>query len=326
MRSPAFTSVLAHTLRSFAEHRRVLGYGDHTLLSHLAHFDRYLVVHGWMFPYLTRDVVEDWIASDGPLQPRSRAGRLQAMRLLGRFIAETHPETYVPGPAWGWCQNSGFRPHIYTPADVKALLAEAHCLTPVGSLRPHTYATLFGLLYCTGLRISEAIALRLADVDLDTNLLLVRESKFHKSRLLPLSPGVSNALRRYLEERAKRSCPRDPEAPLFVNERGGECAYPLVSDTFLFIARRVGVRGPAGTRGPRIHDFRHTFAVHRLLEWYRDGGDVQARLPLLTDYLGHVSLVSTQVYLDITAELLHEAARRFQPPGKARHDCKGGTL
>ncbi len=206
------------------------------------------------------------------------------------------------------------------------LLTEARNLTPVGSLRPHTYATLFGLLYCTGLRISEALALRLADVDLDTDLLLVRESKFHKSRRLPLSAGVSNALRRYQEERTKRAFPTDPDASLFVNERRGECAYCRACATFLFIARRVGVRGPAGTRGPRIHDLRHTFAVHRLLDWYRDGGDVQSRLPLLADYLGHVSIVSTQVYLNITAELLHEAARRFQPPGQPGHDCKGDTL
>ena len=326
MKLPLFTSVLAPTLRSLAEHRQALGYLDRTLLSHLANFDRYLVAHGWTFPCLTREVVEDWVASDGSLQPKSRAARLQAMRLLGRFIAETHPETYVPGPAWGWSQSSGFRPHIYTPAEIKLLLGEARRLTPLGSLRPHTYATLFGLLYCTGLRISEALALCLADVDLDTNLLVVRESKFHKSRLLPLSPGASDALRRYQAKRDRRALPRGPETPFFVNERRTECGYPQVIDTFLFIARRIGLRGPVGTSGPRIHDLRHTFAVHRLLEWYRDGGDVQARLPLLADYLGHVSIVSTQVYLDITAELLHEAARRFQPPYHTEYDSNGGTL
>ncbi|MDP3064691.1 MAG: tyrosine-type recombinase/integrase [Chloroflexota bacterium] len=326
MRLPPFASVLAPALRAFAEHRKVLGYGDRTVLSHLAHFDRYLVTRGWTSPYLTREVVEDWASSDPALQPRSRAGRLHVMRLLGRFIAQTRPETYVPGPAWGLRQSSGFRPYIYSSAEIKALIAEARRLTPIGSLRPHTYATLLGLLYCTGLRISEALALRLADVDLDTNLLLVRESKFHKSRLLPLSTGVSDTLRRYQEERTKRTSPSDSGAPLFVNERRGECAYALVCATFLFIARRTGIRRPAGTRGPRLHDFRHTFAVHRLLEWYRDGGDVQARLPLLADYLGHVSLVSTQVYLNITAELLHEAARRFQPPGQPGHISKGGAL
>ncbi|MDO8690774.1 MAG: tyrosine-type recombinase/integrase [Dehalococcoidia bacterium] len=326
MRLPTFTSALAASLRSLAEYRQALGYGDRTLPSYLAHFDRYLAARGWTLPYLTREVVEDWVASDEGLQPRSRAARLHVMRLLGRFIVQTHPETHVPGPAWRWCQSSGFRPHIYTAAEVEALLTEARRLTPIGSLRPHTYVTLLGLLYCTGLRISEALTLRLADVDLETQLLLVRESKFHKSRLLPLSLGTSNALRRYQEERKKRGFPRDPDAPLFMNERRGQCIHPVVCATFLAMARRTGVRRPAGARGPRLHDFRHTFAVHRLLEWYRDGGDVQARLPLLTDYLGHVSLVSTQVYLDITAELLHEAARRFRPPGQPGHDSQGGTL
>ena len=172
MRFLAFNSVLATTLHTFAEHRQALGYRDHTLRSYLAHFDRYLVANGWMLPYLTREVVEDWVASDGPLLPQSRAQRLQAMRLLGRFIAQTHPETYVPGPTWGLRESSGFRPYIYTPAEIQALLAEARRLTPVGSLRPHTYATLFGLLYCTGLRISEALALCLSDLDLEANTLL----------------------------------------------------------------------------------------------------------------------------------------------------------
>jgi len=326
MKLPVFTSVLATTLCFLAEHRQALGYGDRTLLSHFANFDRYLAAHGWTFPYLTREVVEDWVASNESLQPKSRAARLQAMRLLGRFIAETHPETYVPGPTWAWCQNSRFRPHIYTMAEIKVLLAEAHRLTPAGSLRPHTYATLFGLLYCTGLRISEALALCLADVDLNTNLLLVRESKFHKSRLLPLSPGASDALRRYHAERDRRALSRGPETPFFVNEHRTACTIPKVCSTFLFIARRIGLRGPVGTSGPRVHDLRHTFAVQRLLEWYRDGGDVQARLPLLADYLGHVSIISTQVYLNITAELLHEAARRFQPPYHTEYDSNGGTL
>ncbi len=326
MTLPTFTSALAPSLSSFAQHRQALGYTDCVNLYRLAHFDRFLVARGWTCSYLTRDIVEDWVASGPPLRPNSRAARMHVMRLLGRFISQTQPETYIPGPAWGPRQTFGFRPHIYTSTEIAALLAEARRLTPTGSLRPLTYSTLFGLLYSTGLRISEALALRLADVDFDATMILVRESKFHKSRLLPLGTGVSDALGRYLEERAKRACPREPDAPFFVNERRSACAYPAVCALFLLIARRVGVRGPAGVRGPRIHDLRHTFAVHRLLEWYRDGGDVQARLPLLSDYLGHVSLTSTQVYLEITAELLQEAARRFQPPTAPDYIQKGDTL
>jgi integrase/recombinase XerD len=315
MKTLTFQSSLAPVLRSFVGYRQALGYGDRGVRSLLAHFDRYLVARGWPRPILTRELVEDWAASGGPIKPRSRAQRLHVMRLLGRFLAQTHPDTYIAGPAWGPRQETGFRPHIYTPAELRALLAEAARLTPAGSLRPRTYVTLLGLLSCTGLRISEALALRLVDVDAEEGILWIRESKFHKSRAVPIPPDVVAALERYRAERAARGHAPDPEAPFFVNERKRACGYPVVCATFLALARRIGLRGPAGTRGPRLHDLRHAFAVHRLLAWYRDGGDVQAKLPLLADYLGHVSLVSTQVYLEITAELLGEAARRFRPPG-----------
>jgi integrase len=307
-------SAMASTLQMFLKLRQSLGYGDRGARSLIAHFDRYLVARDWKAPLLTRALVEDWAASGGPLQPRSRAKRLHVMRLLGRFLAQTHPETYIPGPAWGPRQESGFRPHIYTHAQILALLDGAARLTPTGSLRPHTFVTLLGLLYCSGLRISEALALRLVDVDAADATIWVRESKFHKSRGVPLSAEVVEVLERYRTERTSRGHAQDPEAPFFINEHGHRCAYPTVVATFLVIARQCGLRGPPGTKGPRIHDLRHAFAVHRLLAWYRDGGDVQARLPLLADYLGHVSIVSTQVYLEITAELLDEAAHRFLPP------------
>ncbi|MBI2502400.1 MAG: tyrosine-type recombinase/integrase [Candidatus Latescibacteria bacterium] len=326
MRMPTFTSVLAPALRSLAETRQALGYQDRGVLTYLAHFDRYLTARGWTLPYPTRAVVEDWVASTAGLQPVSRSQRLQVMRLLGRFLAPTHPESYVPGPAWNGPHYTGRHPYIYTPAQIRSLLAEARRLTPTGSLRPHTYATLLGLLYCTGLRISEALALRLAEVDLDANTLWVRDSKFRKSRLVPLGPRVSQAVRCYQQERARHGGPQDPEASLFLNERRRGCTYQGVCTTFLTLARRIGLRGPAGIRGPRLHDLRHSCAVQRLLEWYRDGGDVQARLPWLADYLGHVSFISTQVYLDVTAELLHEAARRFQPPGDPQPGPGGGAV
>jgi integrase/recombinase XerD len=315
MTTLSFSSVLAPTLRALVEHRQALGYGDRNVRSLLAHFDRYLVARRWSRPILTRPLVEDWAAaSSTPLKPRSRAQRLHVMRLLGRFLAQTHPTTYIPGPAWGPRQPTGFRPHIYTLEEIRGLLAEAARLTPAGSLRPRTYTTLLGLLYSTGLRISEALALRLSDVDPEQATLWVRESKFHRSRAVPIPQGVVAALERYRAERGARGHLQEASAPFFVNERRRACSYPVVCATFLTVARRIGLRGPPGTPGPRLHDLRHAFAVHRLLAWYRDGGDVQARLPLLTDYMGHVSLVSTQTYLEITAELLGEATRRFRPP------------
>ena len=314
MKIREFRSSLALSLQRIVELRQSLGYNDKGVISHLVHFDRFLVARRWRRKTLTRELVEDWASSDGPLKPSSRAKRLHAMRILGRFIAQTHPKTYVPGRTWGPRQGSGFRPHIYSDVELRALFAEATRLTPRGSLRPKTYFTLLALLYCTGLRISEALALKLSDVDLDEGILVVRESKFHKSRAVPLHYTSVQALRDYRHSRDARGDSVDRDASFFVNERRRPLNYPVVCSTFLDIARRSGIRKGAGVRGPRIHDLRHSFAVHRLLAWYRDGGDVQARLPLLATYLGHVSIVSTQVYLEITAELLQEAARRFKAP------------
>lgn len=312
MTMPVLRSALAPAIQQLLALRQSLGYQDKSLKSLLASFDRYLVTQGRTDLWLTRDVVEAWVASDAQLTAVSRQHRYSALRVLGRFIVSQYPQTYVPGPTPGL--TSTFRPHIYTPSEIGALLRIAARLTPVGSLRPRTFVTLIGLLYCTGLRISEALALRLADVDLDEGLLSIQHAKFHKSRAVPLHPDVRHALAAYAEARRQHRHRTDPEAPFFVNECRRPCSYPVVLATFLGIARRAGLRGAPGQRGPRLHDLRHTFAVHRLLAWYRDGGDVQARLPLLATYLGHVCLVSTQVYLDITAELLHEAARRFHAP------------
>ena len=324
MKMLSFQSPLGSAMRGFIELRQSLGYQVRTLVTYLAHFDRYVVTTGYCDAWLSRDLVEGWVASTALLKPSSRAHRLYVMRALARYLAQTYPQTYIPGTMAGPPRSSTFRPHIYTAAEIQFLLNEAARLTPVGSLRSLTFVTLLSLLYCTGLRISEALALRLADINLDDGVLLIRDSKFRKTRAVPLAPDATRALAAYADSRRRFRHRTDPDAPFFVNEWHRGCAYPVVISTFLGIARRAGIRGKPGTPGPRIHDLRHTFAVHRLLGWYRDGGDVQARLPLLTTYLGHVCLVSTQVYLHITAELLQVAAQRFHAPNLFGPAAAGG--
>src|SRR6516165_900869 len=192
-------SVLGSAITPFLALRQSLGYRDQALAARLAVFDRYLAVHGYTDPWLTREVVDAWVRSDVRLKPVSRARRYSALRLLGRFLADQYPHTYIPGPTPGLA--STFRPYIYTPAEIQALLAEAARLTPVGSLRPRTFVTLIGLLYCTGLRVSEALALRLADVDLDAGLVVIRMAQFHKSRAVPLETDVTHALGAYVDAR-----------------------------------------------------------------------------------------------------------------------------
>ena len=312
MKAPVFQSALGPAMNQLLAVRKSLGYADRTLPSHFASFDRYLMAHGGADAWLTRATAEAWVGSDPTLKPAARSHRFSMLRVLGRYLIQQHPETYVPGPAPGL--TSRFRPHIYTSAEIQGLIREASLLTPTGSLRPRTFVTLIGLLYCTGLRVSEALSLRLADVDLDAGLLTIRNGKFHKTRAVPLQPNAREALVAYVDARRRCRHRTDSDAPFLVNEWRRPCSYGTVIATFLGIARRAGIRGAPCQPGPRLHDLRHTFAVHRLLSWYRDGGDVQARLPLLSTYMGHVCMVSTQVYLNITGELLHEAAKRFEAP------------
>ena len=192
---------------------------------------------------------------------------------------------------------------------MQRLLAAAAGLPPPNSLRPHTYRTLLGLLYSTGIRIGEALALNLEDFHREEQNLYVAAGKFRKARWVSLSGTASEALGQYVEKRQPLG-PGEPAAPLFLDCRGRRLCHPTVYDAFRRLLSQCGIPHHRDT-GPRIHDLRHTFAVHRLLAWYRDGQDVNARLPWLATYLGHVDIRSTQVYLHATAELLEQVDERF---------------
>ena len=173
--------------------------------------------------------------------------------------------------------------------------------------------TLLLLLYGAGLRISEALRLTLADCDLEQSLLTIRETKFYKSRLVPLGPDLSQALKLYLAARSERGHPAPAEAFLLLTRHSLPVSVQLAEDSFKRICRKVGVRRTDGSRyKPRLHDLRHAFAVHRLTACYREGGDVQRLLLQLSTYLGHVDLDSTQRYLTLTPELLGQASHRFE--------------
>jgi integrase len=203
-----------------------------------------------------------------------------------------------------------FQPYILTLEQILNLTAAASSLLPSGSLRPHTYRTLLGLLYSTGIRIGEALALNLEDFREAEERLYIAQGKFRKARWVPLSPSACRALSRYLALRLLRD-PQSPDSPLFLNERKRHFAYVTVCKTFGRLLKQCDIPHDK-RRGPRLHSLRHTFAVHRLLAWYRDGQDINARLPLLATYMGHVNIESTRVYLRPTAELLGEVSDRFR--------------
>jgi len=190
-------------------------------------------------------------------------------------------------------------------------MAASREIGPTGSLRPAVITTLIGLLYATGLRIGEALKLTLADVDLRRRLLTVRETKFKKTRYVPLSASTASHLADYLRERKEKGFSEGTSARVFVNLAGRAYGEAGVYTIFLMVLRDLGLRGPKGQRGPRLHDFRHTFAVNRLLAWYRQGENISAKLPLLSTYLGHTTVTATEVYLHATAELLENVGKRF---------------
>jgi integrase len=190
------------------------------------------------------------------------------------------------------------------------LLRAAAALSPLGGLRPRTYVALFGLLACTGLRVSEALRLAWADVDLATRVLTIRETKFHKTRLVPLHPSACRALRRYAAHR-DRVHPRPVHPRFFLSQAGTPLAYSTVRTTFRHLRQALGWCG-AGGRPPRIHDLRHAFVCHRLQRWHQDGADVEQHLVALSTYLGHAKVSDTYWYLTGTPGLLGATAARFE--------------
>lgn len=205
-------------------------------------------------------------------------------------------------------------PHIFTREEIRRLMRAAEQKQWCGrKLDPETMRTLLLLLYGAGLRISEALRLTLADLDLREGLLTIRETKFYKTRFVPPGPDLMAVLTAYLATRREHGHPGPPEAFLLVTRHSLPVTVQLAEDSFKRLCREVSVcRGDQSRFMPRLHDLRHSFAVHRLTACYREGGDVQRLLPQLSTYLGHVDISSTQHYLTLTPELLSHASNRFE--------------
>jgi len=204
--------------------------------------------------------------------------------------------------------------YIYSVEELKKILRENGSHGRKFKLEPLTIHSLLLLLYGTGLRIGEALALTYGDVDISTKLITVSDTKFFKTRLVPVGQQLHGALERYVESRRQAGHSQNVDSPFFVTRSGASPTLALVERAFRRLCIRAGVTRSDGSRlQPRLHDLRHTFAVHRLIAWYREGANnVQNLVPHLATYLGHVHLSSTQVYLKMTPELLQQASLRFE--------------
>jgi len=239
----------------------------------------------------------------------SWALRLAAVRGFARHLVSLNPKTEVPPPGI-LPPLKRAKPYVYSNAEISALLAAALALPPADGLRRWTYHCFFGLLAVTGLRLSEAIGLQRDEVDLNAGVLTVRQSKFGKSRLVPLHLTACAALRSYSERRDAHLGSRcGPH--FFVTESGGRLRQASIHRVFMQLSRKIGLRRPGDRTGPRVHDFRHRFAIQTLVSWYREGTDVEKKLPALSTYLGHTWVRDTYWYLSACPALMQEAARRL---------------
>ena len=302
-------SALQNALDEYLAIRRALGYklyNDGLVLQQFVQFAESEVAD-----FITIKLSLRWATQSVNAQPAYWARRLSILRGFAKYRSASDPRTEVP-PA-NLLPHRAHRPapYIYTDNEVRHLIKAAMQLPSAGGLRRHTYATLFGLIAVSGMRISELLHLDREDVDLKQAILTVRNGKFGKTRWIALHSSTRQALQQYGIKR-DHLCPNPQVPSFFVSERGVRLTGDIVRHTFVKLSRQIGLRSPTDSHGPRLHDFRHRFAVNTLLEWYRSDTDVNRHLLELATYLGHVHVTDTYWYLSATPELMQLAARRLE--------------
>lgn len=316
MRSVNLTlsSPLAEPIRRFVAYKRALNRRFATEERTLVLLDRYLVEQGIGEPAgVTPAVLDAFLISRPRHQPRSYNHLLGVVRGLFDWMVQQEMLAISPVRQRPRRTTAQRIPYLFDLPQAGRLIEVAAALPDRNKApqRGPTYATIFALLYGLGLRVGEVARLTRADVDLQHNVLVIRGTKFAKSRFVPFGPSMAARLRRYLELREGGSRPMAPESPVFSFTAGRALHPGTISQTFHALLPRLGLTLPAGVATPRVHDLRHSFAVGTLLRWYREGTDPAARLLHLSTFLGHVNPASTAVYLTITAELLDAASERF---------------
>jgi len=312
---------LATQIDAFLTFKRALGYRYRRNEATLRSFERFAVgTRGSKSQIDLPRTIRTWLLHVPGRKPVTLACDLGAIRQFCQYRRRFDPRAFVPPTTWAPQTESHYVPHIFSHEEIRALVlaARAH---QGRNFWPTMLSTLVLVTYCTGLRLGETVRLQCADLDLAQLVLHIRTSK-GRSRDVPFRPDLARELTRYLDERADvlRAAGRASEAALFVGRYGRAVTVKGTSDAIRHLLRRLALKGAAGRIGPRPYDLRHAFAVHRLTAWYRDGVDLNARLPWLSAYMGHVNVLGTEVYLHATPELLQLASDRL-----ARHLARAGA-
>jgi integrase len=311
------TIPLHRRVEDYLAERHRLGFSGRTQAYALRSFAKHVQTIRHRGP-LTVEVMADWARSDshGSTDPLTWARRLKLLRTFLRWLQQFEPRTEVPDDAIFGRLPERQAPHIYTEQEIIDLLAAARRLGPAPGVRGAIYETLFGLIASTGMRLSEALALRNEDVDLRYCILTIHQAKFGKSRQVPMHTSTVEALRHFRWMCDLAGLSADDDAPLFVATRGRLRGMPLSTHTaervFAGLREQLGWHNRGTHHAPRIHDLRHTFVVRRILLWQAQGVDVDQAMLSLSTYVGHAMVTNTYWYLSAVPELMSLAAGRFE--------------
>ena len=304
------TDTVAALVDDYNLMRRRLGYCSPTQERALRSFALYLDQHGHDGPISLESTLA-WVTSTMSTDPRNPARRLTVVRGFLRHQAVCDGGTEVPAP--GLLGSTGHRtpPHIYSDEEIQALLDATATLAPTRGLRPCCYETLFGLMACTGLRISEALALKCGDVDLVEGVLTVRAGKRGRPRLVPLHSTAVPQLRDYAAERVRHYGSPGEGMAFFRTDRSDRVSYGAVCSTFGVLRQQLGWTAVGRTRAPRVHDLRHRMVVRRIQAWHANNVNVDVKIAVLATYLGHAEVRNVYWYLSAVPELMSIIADRF---------------
>jgi len=312
-------STLREAAEQYLQLRHELGYKLRGVVGLLRNFVVFAERDG--ATHVTADLALRWAQQPSGAQPATWAWHLGVVRRFAVWVSASDRRTEVPTAGLLPGRYHRKRPYLYSDAEIDGLVRAAGRLPSALGLKGGTFATIFGLLAATGLRVSEALALDREDVDLEQGVLHVRRTKFGKSRLVAVHDSTRRILTDYAQQR-DRVVQRPATAAYFLAERGGRVTEWATRYNFAKVSRSVGLRVPTTNcrhgRGPRLHDMRHRFAVCTLLNWYRADIDVEREIPKLATYLGHVHVNETYWYIEAVPELLELATRRLESPKEVK--------
>ena len=322
LRRPApFGSVLGDFMHDHVMLMRSRGYQYEAQAHWLLRFDRFLQARLDLAERPLEVMLTSWAAAKPTRNHAAECQKVARILTKARFRLDPSipPRRFNIRPEQE-IRREHRRPHIFSPADVRCMLDTARSYpSPDAPLRPMTLYTMIMLAYCAGLRRSELAWLDLGDVDLQSGTITIRETKFYKTRILPLSASVVVELRAYIDARRRAGGSQDPKTGLFWHAHFNDRYTPNAVTTMITnVMRPAGLKPASGRIGPRVHDLRHSMVVNRILQWYRSGINPQEKLHFLSTYMGHRDLHSTLVYITVTQELLQEASERFRALGAPR--------